>query len=64
MGEEGMENLERKFARGREPLKTRGAEQVPPSPIISFHVWSLVVIYFPFPLPRGLGGMPRSSAGT
>lgn len=59
MGEEGMENLERKFTCGREPLKTWGAEQVPPSPIISFHAWPLVVIYFPpFHCPGGLGDSP------
>lgn len=64
MGEEGMENLERKFTCGREPLKTAGQSTFPPVPSylsMSGHLWSFI---FPLSLAQGLGGFPLRSAGA
>lgn len=58
MGEEGMENLERKFTCGREPLKTGGQSTFPQSHHIFPCLATCGHLFSPFPLPRGLRDSP------
>lgn len=54
----GVKSGERVCLWQRASLETLGAEQIPSSPIIAFHVWPLAVINFLLSLAQGPWGIP------